>query len=137
MKKVLITIAAVLTLMSCSKEEQVQTETTQNENSFSIADDYSLVSLDRFVNGAYQSTEQFSCLDTWTFTTGLDFIKNEYRDNEGVCEFAYQTQNTYTATEDIVTIGNTVHQLTQYSGGMSLSKTLSDDSRLIFNFEIK
>ena len=42
MKKVLITLTAVLTLMSCSKEEMTETQ----EASFSIADDYRLVSVD-------------------------------------------------------------------------------------------
>ena len=134
MKKVLITIAAVLTLMSCSKEEQVQPSIEDNYN-LSIVDDYNLVSMDTFVNEEFELTEQYRCTDTWTFTANEDIIINKY-DRE-TCEFKYQSQNTYTATEDTITIGNTVYQLNQYSGGMSLIETLSNGYKLMLNFEIK
>ena len=130
MKKVLITFAAVLTLMSCSKEETIQTE---NEASFSIVDDYSLVSIDYFRDGEPFSTESI-CGDTWTFTIEGQSIRNEY--NQETCEYRYQVSNTYTATPEVVMIGDTSYSLEQFIKAMSLTKDLSDGLTAKFNFVV-
>ena len=130
MKKVLITFATVLTLMSCSKEETIQ---TQEEASFSIVDDYSLVNIDYFRDGEPFSTESI-CGDTWTFTREYEFIKNEY--NQETCNYRYQVSNTYTATPEVVMIGDTPYSLEQSTGAMSLTKDLSDGLTARFNFVV-
>ena len=126
MKKVLITLTAVLTLMSCSKEEQAQTQ----EASFSIADDYRLVSIDYLRDGQPFTTEVV-CGDTWTFTSEGQYIRNEY--NQETCEYRYQVSNTYTATPEVIMIGDTAYSLEQSTGVMSLTKDLSDGLVAVFN----
>ena len=130
MKKVLITFAAVLTLMSCSKEEMIETQ----EVNFSIVDDYNLVSIDYFRDEEPFSTESI-CGDTWTFTNEGRLIKNEY--NQETCNYRYQVSNTYTATPEMVMIGGTLYTLEQSTGAISLSKDLSDGLVAKFNLVVK
>ena len=63
MKKVLITFAAVLTLMSCSKEEMIE---TQDEVNFSFQQAFTgeYLNSETFIDGALSDT----CDTTWSFT---------------------------------------------------------------------
>jgi hypothetical protein len=133
MRKVAVVIAvaiAVLMTMSCTTEEQVAEVESQAD--LSIVDDYSLVSMDTFIEGEGTSTQEFRCTDTWTFTLDKYIIINKF-DRE-TCNFKYQSQNTYTTTEETVTIGNSTYKVVQYSGGMSLAITLSDGAVITLNF---
>ena len=70
MKKVLITIAAVLTLMSCSKEEMTE---TQDEVNFSFQQTFTgeYLNSETFINGELSDT----CNTTWSFTATSVFVK--------------------------------------------------------------
>ena len=70
MKKVLITIAAVLTLMSCSKEEMTE---TQDEVNFSFQQTFTgeYLNNETFINGELSDT----CNTTWSFTATSVFVK--------------------------------------------------------------
>tara|TARA_R110000782_G_scaffold4613_1_gene16296 strand:+ start:213 stop:620 length:408 start_codon:yes stop_codon:yes gene_type:complete len=63
MKKVLITFAAVLTLMSCSKEEMIE---TQDEVNFSFQQAFTgeYLNSETFIDGELSDT----CATTWSFT---------------------------------------------------------------------
>ena len=67
MKKVLITIAAVLTLMSCSKEEMTETQ----EVNFTQAFTGEYLNSETFIDGELSDT----CDTTWSFTATSVFIK--------------------------------------------------------------
>lgn len=67
MKKVLITIAAVLTLMSCSKEEMTETQ----EVNFAQAFTGEYLNSETFIDGELSDT----CDTTWSFTATSVFIK--------------------------------------------------------------
>ena len=69
MKKVLITIAAVLTLMSCSKEEM--TETQEVNFNFTQAFTGEYLNSETFINGELSDT----CDTTWSFTATSVFVK--------------------------------------------------------------
>ena len=63
MKKVLITLTAVLTLMSCSKEEMIE---TQDEVNFSFQQAFTgeYLNSETFIDGELSDT----CDTTWSFT---------------------------------------------------------------------
>ena len=67
MKKVLITIAAVLTLMSCSKEEMTETQEVNFQQAFT--GEY--LNSETFIDGELSDT----CDTTWSFTATSVFIK--------------------------------------------------------------
>ena len=69
MKKVLITLTAVLTLMSCSKEEM--TETQEVNFSFQQAFTGEYLNSETFINGELSDT----CDTTWSFTSTSVFVK--------------------------------------------------------------
>ena len=69
MKKVLITLTAVLTLMSCSKEEM--TETQEVNFNFTQAFTGEYLNSETFINGELSDT----CDTTWSFTSTSVFVK--------------------------------------------------------------
>ena len=69
MKKVLITIAAVLTLMSCSKEEM--TETQEVNFNFTQAFTGEYLNSETFIDGELSDT----CNTTWSFTGTSVLVK--------------------------------------------------------------
>ena len=69
MKKVLITLAAVLTLMSCSKEEMTETQEVNFNFQQSFTGDY--LNSETFINGELSDT----CDTTWSFTATSVFVK--------------------------------------------------------------
>ena len=69
MKKVLITIAAVLTLMSCSKEEM--TETQEVNLNFTQAFTGEYLNSETLIDGELSDT----CDTTWSFTATSVFVK--------------------------------------------------------------
>jgi len=69
MKKVLITLAAVLTLMSCSKEEMTETQEVNFNFQQSFTGEY--LNSETFVNGELSDT----CDTTWSFTATSVFVK--------------------------------------------------------------
>ena len=69
MKKVLITIAAVLTLMSCSKEEMTQPKEANFNFMQSFTGEY--LNSETFINGELSDT----CNTTWSFTATSVFVK--------------------------------------------------------------
>ena len=69
MKKVLITLAAVLTLMSCSKEEMTETQEVNFNFQQSFTGNY--LNSETFVNGELSDT----CNTTWSFTATSVFVK--------------------------------------------------------------
>jgi hypothetical protein len=69
MKKVLITLTAVLTLMSCSKEEM--TETQEVNFNFTQAFTGEYLNSETFIDGELSDT----CNTTWSFTATSVFVK--------------------------------------------------------------
>ena len=69
MKKVLITLAAVLTLMSCSKEEMTETQEVNFNFQQSFTGEY--LNSETFINGELSDT----CDTTWSFTATSVFVK--------------------------------------------------------------
>ena len=69
MKKVLITLAAVLTLMSCSREEMTETQEVNFNFQQSFTGEY--LNSETFVNGELSDT----CDTTWSFTATSVFVK--------------------------------------------------------------
>jgi hypothetical protein len=69
MKKVLITLAAVLTLMSCSKEEMTETQEVNFNFQQSFTGEY--LNSETFINGELSGT----CDTTWSFTATSVFVK--------------------------------------------------------------
>jgi len=69
MKKVLITIATVLTLMSCSKEEM--TETQEVNLNFTQAFTGEYLNSETLIDGELSDT----CDTTWSFTATSVFVK--------------------------------------------------------------
>ena len=69
MKKVLITIAAVLTLMSCSKEEMTETQDLSLSRMPIFAGEY--LNSEVLINGELSDT----CNTTWNFTATSVFVK--------------------------------------------------------------
>ena len=69
MKKVLITLAAVLTLMSCSKEEMTETQEVNFNLQQSFTGEY--LNSETFINGELSDT----CNTTWSFTATSVFVK--------------------------------------------------------------
>ena len=69
MKKVLITLAAVLTLMSCSKEEMIETQAVNFNFQQSFTGEY--LNSETFINGELSDT----CDTTWSFTATSVFVK--------------------------------------------------------------
>ena len=69
MKKVLITLAAVLTLMSCSKEEMIETQEVNFNFQQSFTGEY--LNSETFINGELSDT----CNTTWSFTDTSVFVK--------------------------------------------------------------
>jgi hypothetical protein len=69
MKKVLITLAAVLTLMSCSKEEMTETQEVNFIFQQSFTGEY--LNSETFINGELSDT----CDTTWNFTATSVFVK--------------------------------------------------------------
>jgi len=69
MKKVLITLAAVLTLMSCSKEEMTETQEVNFNFQQSFTGEY--LNSETFINGEISDT----CDTTWSFTATSVFVK--------------------------------------------------------------
>jgi len=70
MKKVLITLTAVLTLMSCSREEMTE---TQDEVNFNFQQSFTgeYLNSETFINGELSDT----CDTTWSFTATSVFVK--------------------------------------------------------------
>ena len=71
MKKVLITLTAVLTLMSCSKEDM--TETQEVNFNFTQAFTGEYLNSETFIDGELSDT----CNTTWSFTATSVFVKRE------------------------------------------------------------
>ena len=69
MKKVLITIAAVLTLMSCSKEEMTETQEVNFNLTQAFTGEY--LNSETFIDGELSDT----CNTTWSFTSASVFVK--------------------------------------------------------------
>ena len=69
MKKVLITLAAVLTLMSCSREEMIETQEVNFNFQQSFTGEY--LNSETFINGELSDT----CDTTWSFTSTSVFVK--------------------------------------------------------------
>ena len=69
MKKVLITIAAVLTLMSCSKEEMTETQEVNFNLTQAFTGEY--LNSETFIDGELSDT----CDTTWSFTSASVFVK--------------------------------------------------------------
>ena len=69
MKKVLITLAAVLTLMSCSKEEMTETQEVNFNFQQSFTGEY--LNSETFINGELSDT----CDTAWSFTATSVFVK--------------------------------------------------------------
>ena len=69
MKKVLITIAAVLTLMSCSKEEMTETQDLSLSRMPIFTGEY--LNSEVLINGELSDT----CNTTWNFTATSVFVK--------------------------------------------------------------
>jgi hypothetical protein len=69
MKKVLITLAAVLTLMSCSKEEMTDTQEVNLNLQQSFTGEY--LNSETFINGELSDT----CDSTWSFTSTSVLVK--------------------------------------------------------------
>ena len=69
MKKVLITLAAVLTLMSCSREEMTETQEVNFNFQQSFTGEY--LNSETFINGELSDT----CDTTWSFTATSVFVK--------------------------------------------------------------
>ena len=69
MKKVLITLTAVLTLMSCSKEDM--TETQEVNFNFTQAFTGEYLNSETFIDGELSDT----CNTTWSFTATSVFVK--------------------------------------------------------------
>tara|TARA_B110000902_G_scaffold124856_1_gene145760 strand:- start:33 stop:437 length:405 start_codon:yes stop_codon:yes gene_type:complete len=69
MKKVLITIAAVLTLMSCSKEEMTETQEVNFNLTQAFTGEY--LNSETFIDGELSDT----CDTTWSFTATSVFVK--------------------------------------------------------------
>ena len=70
MKKVLITLTAVLTLMSCSREEMIETQDEVNFN-FTQAFTGEYLNSETLINGELSDT----CDTTWSFTSTSVFVK--------------------------------------------------------------
>lgn len=70
MKKVLITLTAVLTLMSCSREEMTE---TQDEVNFNFQQSFTgeYLNSETFIDGEISDT----CDTTWSFTATSVFVK--------------------------------------------------------------
>ena len=69
MKKVFITIAAVLTLMSCSREEMTETQEVNLNLAQAFTGEY--LNSETFIDGELSDT----CDTTWSFTDTSVFIK--------------------------------------------------------------
>jgi hypothetical protein len=69
MKKVLITLAAVLTLMSCSKEEMTDTQEVNLNLQQSFTGEY--LNSETFIDGELSDT----CDSTWSFTSTSVLVK--------------------------------------------------------------
>ena len=69
MKKVLITFAAVLTLMSCSKEEMTETVDLNLNLTQAFTGEY--LNSETFINGELSDT----CDSTWSFTSTSVLVK--------------------------------------------------------------
>ena len=69
MKKVLITLTAVLTLMSCSKEEMTQPKEANFNFMQSFTGEY--LNSETFIDGELSDT----CNTTWSFTATSVFVK--------------------------------------------------------------
>ena len=69
MKKVLITIAAVLTLMSCSKEEMTETQEVNFNLTQAFTGEY--LNSETFIDGELSDT----CNTTWSFTATSVLVK--------------------------------------------------------------
>jgi len=69
MKKVLITIAAVLTLMSCSKEEMTETQEVNFNLTQAFTGEY--LNSETLIDGELSDT----CDTTWSFTATSVFVK--------------------------------------------------------------
>ena len=69
MKKVLITIAAVLTLMSCSKEEMTETKEVNFNLTQAFTGEY--LNSETLIDGELSDT----CDTTWSFTATSVFVK--------------------------------------------------------------
>ena len=69
MKKVLITLTAVLTLMSCSKEEMTETQEVNFNLTQAFTGEY--LNSETFIDGELSDT----CDTTWSFTATSVFVK--------------------------------------------------------------
>jgi hypothetical protein len=69
MKKVLITLAAVLTLMSCSREEMTDTQEVNLNLQQSFTGEY--LNSETFIDGELSDT----CDSTWSFTSTSVLVK--------------------------------------------------------------
>ena len=69
MKKVLITLAAVLTLMSCSREEMTDTQEVNLNLTQAFTGEY--LNSETFINGELSDT----CDSTWSFTSTSVLVK--------------------------------------------------------------
>ena len=69
MKKVLITLTAVLTLMSCSKEEMTETQEVNFNLTQAFTGEY--LNSETFINGELSDT----CDTTWSFTGTSVLVK--------------------------------------------------------------
>ena len=69
MKKVLITLAAVLTLMSCSREEMTGTQEVNLNLQQSFTGEY--LNSETFIDGELSDT----CDSTWSFTSTSVLVK--------------------------------------------------------------
>ena len=95
MKKVLITFAAVLTLMSCSKEEM--TETQEVNLNFTQAFTGEYLNSETFIDGELSDT----CDTTWSFTPSTVFVKRL----ESCDESAQGQTSPFTFNENTLYIG--------------------------------
>ena len=96
MKKVLITIAAVLTLMSCSKEEMIETQDEVNFN-FTQAFTGEYLNSEVFIDGELSDT----CDTTWDFndnnTMRIDRVLPcvDGTASSGLSQFTFDIDNLY------------------------------------------
>ena len=122
MKKVILTIATIATLFSCTTEDiaestiEVSRFTGNYElYQFLVTDEQSGDIIDEVV---------FDCPRYWTFDDTFNITKRVYQLDRGDCVYKYLTQNVYSTPEDdVIIIGDTEYKLLVVNGATVLEST--------------
>jgi len=128
MRKVILTIATIATLFSCTKEEIAQTATDTPSEVSKFTGNFNMYkfSLTNEQTGEVTQEVVFDCPRYWTFDEDFNYAERVYELDRGDCVYRYITQNTYSTPEEgVIVIGGTRYELVVVNGADVLKSTNS------------